>query len=202
MPLLEIPADAVALTYARSLYDLASERGGREKIEEVLAELEDVLEIARHDAEFAELLSSRSVTAEARGASLRRIFAGRVTDLTLNFLLVLNAKKRIGALPAFVEGFDSLVQQRLGRVEVDVFTAERLDAASLASLRERLQGALSREVVLHPYIDPQMIGGVKLRIGDQLIDGSIATKLRRLKDQLATDGAAGVRARLPDILSE
>ncbi len=202
MPLIDTQPDAVARIYARSLYDLADKAGGRAKIEEVLAELEEILDLARADAQFGELLSSRIITPAARGASLRRIFGGRVTDLTLNFLLVLNGKSRIGLLPAFVGAFDSLVQERLGRVEVDVFTAERLDAAHLGALRERLTATLGREVVLHPYVEPSMIGGVKVRIGDHLVDGSIATQLRKLKDQLAHEGAANLRARLPDILSE
>lgn len=200
MPLVETAPDAVARTYARSLYELAESQGGRAKVEEVLSELEEILNMARADAKFGELLTSRSLNSEARGQALGRIFRGRITDLTCNFLLVLNDKGRVGSFSGVVAAFDSIVQHKFGRVEVDVFTADPLDADSLATLRARLQQSLGKEIVLHPYVEKSMIGGVKLRIGDQLIDGSLATQLRKMKDALDTDGSAALRARISDII--
>ena len=90
-----------------------------------------------------------------------------------------------------------MVAQLTGqRVEVDVFTASPLDSAGLASVRERLAGSLKRDVVVHPYVDGSMIGGVKFRIGDQLVDASVATRLRKLRDRLSTEGASALRERL------
>lgn len=200
MPLVETQPDAVARTYARSLYELADAQGGRAKVEETLGELEEILNLARADSKFAELLTSRAINADARDGSLLRIFKGRVTDLTMNFLRVLNEKGRISALTGVVAAFDSIVQDKLGRVEVDVFTAAPLDAASLTALKGRLQQALSKDVVLHPYTDATMIGGVRLRMGDRLIDGSISTQLRKLKDALDEGGAAALRTRIHDII--
>lgn len=200
MPLTHTQPDALARTYAHSLYDLAHAQGGRAKVEETLGELEDVLELARRDAKFGEFLSSRSLGVAARKASLTRIFKGRVSDLTLHFLLVLNAKGRINVLSGILAAFDSIVQTAFGRVEVDVFTAQPLPADALDGIRGRLSATLGKDVIVHPYTEPAMIGGVKFRIGDRLIDGSIATRLRQVKDRLHTDGAAAMRARLSRIL--
>ncbi|GJQ28239.1 MAG: hypothetical protein HBSAPP03_01230 [Phycisphaerae bacterium] len=200
MPLVDTQPDAVARMYAKSLYELAEGKGGRAAVEATLGELEEILDLARGDAKFAELLTSRAINAEKRDGSLTRIFKGRVSDLTLSFLRVLNDKGRISAITGVVAAFDSIVQDKLGRVEVDVFTAEPMDASALASLKGRLRQALGKDVIVHPYTDAAMIGGVKLRIGDRLIDGSIATQLRQVKDALDHDGAAALRSRIGSMI--
>lgn len=200
MPLTETQPDALAITYATSLFDLAMAQGGQARAEGILGQLEDILEIARTDARFGEFVSSRVVAAKRRAASIEKIFKGRADDLVVKFLQVLNDKDRLGQLPAIVAAYDSVCQTRFGRVEVDVFTAEPLTPDAIASLRQRLGQTLGREVVLHPYVDAHMIGGVKFRLGDQFIDASIATSLRRLREQLHGDGAAKLRTRFGKIL--
>ncbi len=200
MPLIDAEPDALARTYAQSLVELVEGEGGQEAIERTLGELEDILELAREDPLFGEFLSSRVLAKDARSASLDRIFQGRISDLTLRFLQVLNAKDRLSHLPAIVAAFDQIVQDRFGRIEVDVYTAEPVDGEELASMRSQLQEILGREVILHPYTDSEMIGGLRLRIGDNLIDGSVASQLRKLRDQLIRHGSAEVRARIDRIL--
>lgn len=196
MPFSTAKPDAVANVYARSLFDLAHESGGRGVVEGVLGELEDILEVARATPSFAELLSSRVVPANRREQSLRRILQGRASDLCLRFMLVLNRKDRLGSLPQIAEAFDAIAQQAFGRVEVDVITASELPAGEVPALRDRLSKALSKDVVVHTYVEPAMLGGVKLRVGDRLVDGSIQTRLRRMKDQLAGSGLASLRSRM------
>lgn len=185
--------DALASVYARSLYELAEQAGGESKISEIASELEQLTELMRSNAQFREFLVSPIIDHVARSESLRRIFADRVTDLTLRFLLVLNNKGRLGHLEQIAEAFDHLVQEAHGRVEVDVFTAEPLEHEQLNTIRDRVRTALGREPVLHPYTEPAMIGGLKLRIGDQLIDGSVATRLRRMKRDVQSSGGSRLR---------
>jgi F-type H+-transporting ATPase subunit delta len=195
MPLTDSKPDAVAMIYAKSLFELAEKSGGKDQIEGILGELEDILEIARTDKRFGEFLSSRVIPDARRGRSLTRIFEGRASDLTVRFLGVVNEKGRLGHLPAIVAAYDGLVQKHFGRVEVDVFTADPIGADELRSIQSRLASAMGKEVILHPYTDSAMIGGVKFRIGDQLIDGSLATRLRKLRDQLSISGTAAIRSR-------
>lgn len=200
MPLIESQPDALARVYAKALFELANSGGGRERAEETLGELEEIVELARADARFGEFLSSRALGVAAREQALTKIFKFRVSDLTLNFLLVINRKGRLGALPSFAAALDSMVQSQFGRVEVDVFTAEPLDAQALADTRARLSRTLGKDVVVHPYVEPAMIGGVKFRIGDRLLDASMATRLRKVREQLDGQGAAAARARISRIL--
>ena len=69
-------------------------------------------------------------------------------------------------------------------------------------MKERLSKVMGKEVVLHPYTEAAMIGGVKFRVGDQLVDASIATKLRKMREQLDTQGSAAMRARMGRIIDD
>lgn len=195
MPLTQSLPDALARVYATSLFELAQADGGQGRIEEVLDELESIIGLAQSDFAFGEFLASRILSVDDRGESIKRIFTGRVSDLTLRFLLVLNEKERLSHLPAIAAAYDEMVQRAFGRVEVDVYTAAPLDPADVGVIKARLQTVLNKEPVLHAYVEPAMIGGIKLQIGDQLIDASVSSGLRKLRDQIGTHGLAEIRSR-------
>ncbi|MEO1584572.1 MAG: ATP synthase F1 subunit delta [Planctomycetota bacterium] len=194
MPLTDSKPDALAQIYATSLFEMAESSGGRDAVEQVSGELEDVIELARSDASFSEFLSSRVLKQGDRARSLRAMLEGKVHDLTLKFLLVLNEKGRLGHLVPIVASLDETVQREFGRVEVDVYTAEALDAGEVERIGAQLRESLGREAVVHAYTEPGMIGGVKMQIGDRLIDASVASRLRSFRDRLASEGSAALRA--------
>jgi len=194
--------DALANVYATSLLELAEAAGGEDKILEIADELEQIVELTRTDKQLGEFLASPIIDTKKRGESIRRIFSDNVTDLTLRFLLVLNEKGRLGHLEPITVAFDHLVQEQFGRIEVNVYTPAPLGDDQLDSIRSRVREALSKEPVLHPYTDPSMIGGLKLRIGDQLIDGSVAGQLRRIREKLMTEGTDELRQRIEGIIDE
>jgi F-type H+-transporting ATPase subunit delta len=202
MPLIEAQPDAVCAVYARSLFDHlvakggggSSGDGGRAAVENALGELEEIVEMARADARFGEFIASRIVAKDDRAKALQNIFRGRCSDPVLNTLLALNTRGRLGALTGFVAAFDQLVQNGFGRVEVDVYTATPMDDADKATLKAKLQSALGREPIIHAYVDESMIGGVRVQVGDMLIDGSVATALRKVREQILTRGSAVVRS--------
>lgn len=191
--------DALARVYALALYEIADESGGQPAVESTMGELEEILELARQDRGFGEFLASQILTARERSASIEVILRGRASDHVVRFLQVLNEKGRLGHLGAVTAAFDELVQKRLGRVEVDVFTAASIERAELDSLRTRLRDVLGKEPVIHTYTDPTMIGGLKLRIGDELVDASVATQLRKLREELKTSGSSDLRHRTEEL---
>lgn len=193
MPLTESRPDALAETYALSIYELANTAGGQSTVEQVLGELEDVLEMARADSNFNEFLSSRVLKVSDRTKSIDAIFGGKVHDLTLKTLKVLNEKARLSHLIPIVGALDVLVQKAMGRVEVDLYTAAPIDSGELAKIKEQLKASLGKEAIVHPYTDASMIGGVRLQIGDTLIDASLQTRLRKMRDRLAEEGGAALR---------
>ena len=184
--------DEVAKVYARSLFELARELGGDAGVASMGAELREVCELARGDRRLQEFFRSPIVDPARRADSLRRMFGGKVTDTLLNFMLVLNRKGRLAELLAIEGAYDALEQEAFGRVEVDVFTqGGTVDEATKATLAADLKKSLGKEPVLHFYADPAMIGGLKIRIGDQLIDGSVAAQLRRMRSALLDRGLGG-----------
>ena len=185
--------DTLATIYAQSLLELAEEAGGREKILELAEELEQVSELLAGEADLRTLFGTPVIDEETRGGLIRRIFENRVTDLLLRFMLVLNANDRLGHFDCIQASYDQMVQDTFGRVEVDVVTAIELDEATLARIGERLQKALGKEPILHASIDESIIGGLQLRVGDRLMDGSVATRLRRLGEQLRKQGGHAIR---------
>ncbi len=191
--------DAVSRTYARSLYELA-EGAGADKVKEIAEELADIVELTRSDRTFGEFLQSPIVDAEKRRASLQAIFGDRVTDMTLRFLLVLNDKGRLAQLESIVAAYDALVDEAHGRVEVDLWTAAPMGEEQLQAVTDRIREALGKEPVVHASTDESMMGGIKLRIGDQLVDGSLATRLRRLRQELLTEGGSAIRGRYAEML--
>lgn len=200
MPLLETPPDALSEVYATSLFEVCQKDGGDAAVQETLDELTAILSMAREDAAFNEFLASQVLSARDRAKSLRSVFEGKISNRTLTFLLVLNDKDRLARLPSLVQAFHEKAQEAFGRLEVDVHTAGPISSADLSTIRDRLAAALNKEVVAHHRNDPAMIGGLKLRFGDRLVDGSIATRLRRFRDQLGEDGAARIRAQVGNMI--
>ena len=202
MPLIEAQPSALAKVYAKSLFEVAHQHGGQENAESILAELEDIVELARSNRAFSELLASRLIDSGKRDASLERMFAGKVSDLTLKFLRQINRKGRLANLSQIAVAMDTLVQDQFGRIEVDVFTATPISTGELESVRSQLSASLGKDVIMHPYTDSSMLGGIKLRMGDQLIDASIQAQLRKMRDGLLDTGSAEVRGRSGDMLQD
>ena len=196
--------DEVAGVYARSLYELAHEAGGMEKIEEIAGELGAIVELIRTDPRLREFFASPILGKSARQRTLRAIFENRISDILLRFLLVANDKGRLGELEQIAGAMDAMIQEANGRIEVDVFTAteDQLGEDLLGTVKEKIRSATGKDPVLHRRTDPSMIGGIKLLIGDQLIDGSVSTRLRRMRDGILGGAASGLRAESSRFLEE
>lgn len=195
MPLFDGPAEAVDRVYAQSLFELADGAGGRSRLEELSGEVDELGDYLRGQPQLSEFMSSRIIGAEERERSLRVIFEGKISDLLLRFLLTLNRKARLNRFLRIGEAFEEMVQEKFGRIEVDVYTRHPVSPEQLESSRERLRAALGREPVVHAYTDPSMIGGVKLQVGDRLYDASVATRLRKMNELMTGEGESLMRAR-------
>ncbi|MFN5497904.1 MAG: ATP synthase F1 subunit delta [bacterium] len=194
--------DEIASVYAASLLEVCDKQGGNAAAESCAAELSVIAEMIRSDKRFAEFLKSPIIGAAARRASIDRIVKGKVSDLVYRFVMVVAAHGRAGRLADISDAFDGLLQARLGRVEVDMYTVTGQAAPDVvATVKGGVKEAFGKDAVIHQYADPNMIGGVKLRIGDQLIDGSVETQLRNMRDAVAARGTGAMRSRLGDFLA-
>ena len=192
---LDTPPDAVDKAYAKGLFELTFEKGGRERLEEFSAELDELVDVIRAEPRFEEFIASRIIPVEKKEQSLRKILGGNVSEHVMNLALLLNRKGRAGRFVRVAVAFDQMVQERFGRVEVDVYTRFQMPPDQLERLRGTLRTALNREPIIYTYIDPTMIGGLRVRVGDRLVDASFATRLRKMRDLLKQEGGAEMKAR-------
>ena len=102
--------DEVAGVYARSLYELAHEAGGLEKVEEIYGELDAIVEMTRADSKLREFFSSPILGKGAREQTIRAVFENRISDMLLRFLLVANDKGRLGELAHIAGAMDAMLQ--------------------------------------------------------------------------------------------
>jgi F-type H+-transporting ATPase subunit delta len=171
----------LAVSYAQALLDLANESNSAASIGE---ELRDLRQIIDTNAEFAALLASPAIGREERAQLIHRIFDGRASKLMLNFLGLVNEKDRMSILPAIAGAYDDLLDKQFGKIEVDITVAHRLDDGQLENVRKTVSGALKRDAVVHQYVDEEIIGGMVLRVQDQLIDGSVRAQLNFMRQKL------------------
>lgn len=169
---------AAAAVYAESLIELATERKQAEQIGEELADLRRLWD---GDPTFQAMMSSVAIDVDARRESLRRIFTGKVSGLTLNLLLVLNDKRRSQILPAVCDAYRWKLADLLGRQAVYITTAVALDDARRKRVMDAARKRLGREPILFERVDPDLLGGVMVQAGDRLYDTSLRRQLRNLR---------------------
>jgi len=173
-------ASPTAVTYARSLLELARERGLAEPIGQELEQLKEILDA---NPTFREFLKDPAIGAEERTGVLDRVLRARVNPLLGNFLGVLNTHGRLGLLDQVADAYDALLDEILGKIEVDVTVAQRLSTAELEQVRQRVGAALKKDAVVHQYVDESIIGGLVLRVGDKLVDASVRSQLEAIRRQ-------------------
>ena len=193
----EVRTDALSERYAESLQELVVAQGG--DFAAVCESLDGVLELAAKESSFAEFLRSPIIDPNKRDASLVRMFMGQVEPVTLNFLRLLNNKGRLAALPGIVEAAKARADAAAGRVRVSVTTPADMSSEHDA-LAEKIGAAVGGIPVITWKVDPTLIGGLRLQVGDRLIDGSIASRLRRLEYALQVEAGAKIRARSSEMV--
>lgn len=174
-------SQSAATIYAESLLQLANEAGQAEVVGQ---ELIDLADLWKRDPAFASMMSSAAIDVDARNQSLRRIFTGKVSQLTLNLLLVLNDRRRSYVLPAVCGTFRRKLAAQLGRQAVHVTTAVPLDEQRQDRLKAEVRRLTGREPEIFAKVDPDLLGGMTVQIGDSLYDTSVRRRLRKLRGNL------------------
>lgn len=173
----------IARVYARSLLSLAQE-GGAEggKAEELQGDLAAVVTLADESPEVARLLGDPLVGSEERRRVIERAFRGKASDLLVDALQVVARKGRLALLPAIAESFRLEHQKARGIVDVFVTTAVPLSDALRSRLTQAIASRIGMQCHLIEEIDPDILGGLVVRVGDQKIDTSVARELGKLSE--------------------
>jgi F-type H+-transporting ATPase subunit delta len=171
----------LAVAYARSLLELAEERNQMQQMDDELRALRDVIEA---NPTFRAFLRDPGVGEQERADTLKRVFGGKLSPLVMNFLGVVNAHGRMGKIEEIARAYDELLDERLGKIEVDVTVAQRLGPDQLEQVRRSVSAALKKDAVVHQYVDESMIGGIVLRVQDRLIDASVRAQLEGMRRRM------------------
>jgi F-type H+-transporting ATPase subunit delta len=169
----------LAARYASALYDLADEQGA---LDAVAADLKALQALIADSDDFRRFIKSPVMSRADQGKGIAAI-GGRagLKSLTMKFLGLVAANRRLFALPGMIKGFLSILAQRCGELTAEVVSATKLSDAQTASLIATLKQSAGRTVALTAKVDPSILGGLIVRLGSRMIDSSIKSKLQRLK---------------------
>jgi ATP synthase F1 delta subunit len=171
---------STALSYAEALVELADEQG---QMESVANDAGAFAEALNENPDLLPFFRDPSITEEERQNVIDKALAD-ATPLLKQFVSVINSRGRSSQLAQILDAVDYVLDQRLGKVEVDVTVAEKLDDAELDKVGDRVGKALGRDAVVHQYVDDSIIGGMILRVGDTVLDASVKRQLDAMRERL------------------
>ena len=164
--------------YATALFELARDSKALPKVEASLATVRQALD---ESADFKALTSSPLIgRGDAAKAVAATAAALKLDQTTSNFLGVLAQNRRLAQLPAIIRAFRRLAAAHRGETTAEVASAHPLDAAQVDALKAQLRTRLGRDVNIDLSVDPSLLGGLVVKIGSQMIDSSIKTRLNSL----------------------
>ena len=169
---------SLAGRYASALFDLARDQ---RQIESVGNSLDALSQALLDSRDFAELVASPLVSRDEAGKAFAALAPQLGLDpVTTNFLGVLARNGRKRQLPAVIRAFRRLAAEHRGEATAEVVTARPLNDDQLAGLKRQLKSRAGRDVTIDATVDPNILGGIVVKLGSQQIDASIRTKLNRL----------------------
>ena len=163
--------------YAQALLDLAEEQG---KADEVLDELNGLADYLESHPDIGELFRSPFFDAETRAGTIETVFRGRVSDLLVDAMHVMNRKGRLGFMRTLARAYWLELRDRRGLVDVTVRTAVPLTAPLRERLSEAVAGFTGLKPVMIEKVDPSVLGGMVVVVAGTKIDTSVASRLRDL----------------------
>lgn len=164
--------------YASALYDLASESKAVTAVE---GDLDKLGQAILGNADLAALIRNPQVGRDAAAAAMAEV--GKVlglSALTQNFIGVLAGNRRLAVLPEIVRAFGTIAAAARGEVTAEVTSAHPLSDAQLKALAAKLKAREGKDVKIKANVDPEVLGGLVVRIGSTQIDSSIRTRLNTL----------------------
>ena len=167
--------------YARAMLEMARAEGVVARAEEEFFRLRELL---KQTPDLLKFLKDPNIKREGRRHALSELFAGKVHPLVLNGLLAMSDSDRAGEATQMIDAFIKLASEARQHVSGEVTTAIPLDDALKTRLREALARTTGKNVELFQKVDPSILGGAIIKLGDQVIDGSLRTKLNRIREQL------------------
>ncbi|MCO5222409.1 MAG: F0F1 ATP synthase subunit delta [Thermomicrobiales bacterium] len=177
-------ASTVARRYAQAVFEIARDSQSFDAWESDLS----ILNAVMSDPVTRSFLESPKTSEADKQALLDKAMETSQPDAQ-RLTRLLQERRRLATVPEIYEQYQALVLKEKGIVMADVTTAVSLDDAAESMIKKQLSELVGRDVEVRSSVDPAIIGGMVARIGDNLIDGSVSSQLRRLHERLTTTNA-------------
>jgi ATP synthase, F1 delta subunit len=174
---------SVARRYAEAFFSIASEAN---KIDDYQAELGKIVQSIKETEGLEEYFAHPLIPAKEKKDLASKIFTEAVSPLTLNFLLLIIDKKRETYLELILQEYEDMADESRNIKKAELISAMPVSEQDVQTLADNLSRSTGKTIKLDLTVDPSMIGGLKIRIGDKIIDASVAKKLEMLKKNLKT----------------
>ena len=176
---------SASLQYANALADIAIAQGAAEP---VLKQLNDFGASYADSDELRNFLSSPAVTRDAKHGVIEKIIARMGASRILrNFLFIIADRQRMHMLPEIIAAFQEVIRQRQGIAEAEILSAVELNAAQRTEFKNTLERMTGKRVEPKYSLDPALLGGAVVRIGDTIYDGSLRSRLNEMRTRLAAE---------------
>jgi F-type H+-transporting ATPase subunit delta len=170
----------VASRYAKSLIDLAGEQNA---VEPIRKDIELFLETCKENPQLQAILKNPIISLDKKANILDGLFAGKVHDMILSFFKIVIRKGRSEILFATAKEFTNQYNILKNVVSATVTSASPLSPENISQIEEVVKQSTKGEVILTSIVDPKLIGGFILKVGDKQFDTSISSKLNKLKKE-------------------
>ncbi len=168
----------IAIRYATPIIELAEEK---KILDKVKTDMESFLNVCEENRDFALMLKSPIIPHQRKADILKKIFEGKVDDLTLQAFDIVTRKNREDLLENIAEEFLHLYNVKKGLAEVSVTTSIKLDADMRKAFERLAKEVTGKDPILKEVVDPEIVGGYILKLGDRQIDESVSGQLKELK---------------------
>lgn len=179
-------AESVGKIYGTALFELCCEQDSLENTYEEFKAVKELLydSGSEDSSDLVKLLSSPLISGQDKTGCLDAVFKGRISDMTLDFLCLVADKGRFGRLCEIFGEFGQMYNNKMGILEAEAITAEPLSQKLRDELIAKLTKTTGKKVSLTQKTDKSLIGGIIVRYGNTEIDGSVKTRLEKLKTQI------------------
>ena len=184
--------ETVARSYAQTLFELASRHEGAERYQ---AGIETVARLLDENRDFRTFLETPRIPLIEKKKVVRQSFGSVLPKPLINFLLVVLDKRRQRLLRQIAREYHHLVDAHFNRVHAEVTVARPLDDQALKAVTERLTTLLGKTAIPHVRVKPEILGGIVVRTGDTIYDGSLRRRLEDMKRTLLSARLRGPGAR-------
>ncbi|MFA7077947.1 MAG: F0F1 ATP synthase subunit delta [Syntrophomonas sp.] len=174
---------SVARRYAEAFFSIAQEAN---KIDDYQTELGKIVQSIQETEGLREYFAHPLIPAKEKKDIANKIFAKAVSPITLNFLLLILDKKRETYLELIYNEYEEMADESRNIKKAELISAMAVSDEDVKTLSETLSSSTGKTIQLKLTIDPAILGGVKIRMGDKIIDASVAKKLEMLKKNLKT----------------